>query len=878
LNFRDASNFDTTNFNLFPKKINNKKIGLVLSGGGARGISQIGILEVLEKNNIEPELIVGTSIGSLVGGLKSSGYNSKEISNLFKKTNWPNVLKLTNTASRENLYFEQKKIQDKSLISLSLDGFKPILPSSLSNGQSILDIINVEILNSRYNTKNNFSDLKYPFISVATNIDNGNSEVLTEGNLSEAIKASITFPLLYSPTFFNGKNLVDGGLTANIPVQQALDYGMDFTIVVNSTSPLKTSKELINPLNTADQILSITMDKLNDLQISKAGFVFTPDIGNYSSTDYSKIDYLINKGREEAENKITELLLKLDSLEYYSSAYFNNFVINPQIILQGISEIDDGIYSLINKKDIVRYSDVEKVLKFLYKTGNYANVFAEISNVNSQAIINITGIPNPELNSIIIYNNPGINDSLIINFENKYVNNSLNSVDNLKLYDDLLGDIRSKGLSYIEITKFIYDYNSRNILIYFSNGKVNEIEINGNYRTNNSFIERELKVSENKIITKADIEQSIKNLSSTNLFSQVSLYFIEDNEKKKLTLNLIEKNTRNIRLAIRSDNERNFQGLIDIRDENFLGSGNEIGISGSGSLRNREFKAEFRSNRFFDTYLTYNLTGLYSFNDVNTYKEVINESRGEFVRERTGTYRDIKKGLRFLLGSQLEKLGILYSQLIYEFYNLNTISGEEILSDNLRIIKLKFGTLIDSQDKIPFPNEGSLLNLYYETSQDNLGSNVSYSKIFINYEQYIPIGNRFTLKPRFIFGFADRTTPFQEQFSLGGETSFYGMVEDQLRGRQKLETSLELRYMLPIKIFFDTFLKFRYDLGRVWENAEDIRFKDLRHGIGMSISFDSPIGEASFSVGRTFLVNKGFTDKSFIFGPYTFYYSIGYDL
>lgn len=878
MNFRDASNFDTTNFNLFPKKINNKKIGLVLSGGGARGISQIGILEVLEKNNIEPELIVGTSIGSLVGGLKSSGYNSKEISNLFKKTNWPNVLKLTNTASRENLYFEQKKIQDKSLISLSLDGFKPILPSSLSNGQSILDIINVEILNSRYNTKNNFSDLKYPFISVATNIDNGNSEVLTEGNLSEAIKASITFPLLYSPTFFNGKNLVDGGLTANIPVQQALDYGMDFTIVVNSTSPLKTSKELINPLNTADQILSITMDKLNDLQISKAGFVFTPDIGNYSSTDYSKIDYLINKGREEAENKITELLLKLDSLEYYSSAYFNNFVINPQIKLKGISDIDDEVYSLINKKDIVRYSDVEKVLKFLYKTGNYANVFAEISNLNSQAIINITGIPNPELNSIIIYNNPGINDSLIINFENKYVNKSLNSVDNLKLYDDLLGDIRSKGLSYIEITKFIYDYNSRNILIYFSNGKVNEIEINGNYRTNNSFIERELKVSENKIITKADIEQSIKNLSSTNLFSQVSLYFIEDNEKKKLTLNLIEKNTRNIRLAIRSDNERNFQGLIDIRDENFLGSGNEIGISGSGSLRNREFKAEFRSNRFFDTYLTYNLTGLYSFNDVNTYKEVINESRGEFVRERTGTYRDIKKGLRFLLGSQLEKLGILYSQLIYEFYNLNTISGEEILSDNLRIIKLKFGTLIDSQDKIPFPNEGSLLNLYYETSQDNLGSNVSYSKIFINYEQYIPIGNRFTLKPRFIFGFADRTTPFQEQFSLGGETSFYGMVEDQLRGRQKLETSLELRYMLPIKIFFDTFLKFRYDLGRVWENAEDIRFKDLRHGIGMSISFDSPIGEASFSVGRTFLVNKGFTDKSFIFGPYTFYYSIGYDL
>jgi len=82
------------------------------------------------------------------------------------------------------------------------------LPSSLSNGQSILDLINIEILNSRYNTVNNFEKLKYPFISVATNIDNGDSEILTKGNLSEAIKSSITFPLLYSPTYFNGNTYI----------------------------------------------------------------------------------------------------------------------------------------------------------------------------------------------------------------------------------------------------------------------------------------------------------------------------------------------------------------------------------------------------------------------------------------------------------------------------------------------------------------------------------------------------------------------------------------------------------------------------------------------------------------------------------------------
>lgn len=103
------------------------------------------------------------------------------------------------------------------------------------------------------------------------------------------------------------------------------------------------------------------------------------------------------------------------------------------------------------------------------------------------------------------------------------------------------------------------------------------------------------------------------------------------------------------------------------------------------------------------------------------------------------------------------------------------------------------------------------------------------------------------------------------------------MFEDELRGRQILSASLEYRYLLPVKLFFDTYLLARYDLGRIWENSSDIRFKDLRHGFGISAAFDTPVGKASFSAGKTLIINKGLAKDSFIWGPNTFYFSIGYD-
>lgn len=884
LNLKIRDNTDTNYFNIFSKSFSDKKTALVLSGGGARGIAQLGIIEELEKNNIRIDMIVGTSMGSIIGGFYASGYNTGEIKNLLLNLNWKKALSLTNKYQRTSLFLEQKKIQDRSLLTIPLDGIKPVLlPSSFSNGQYLSEKINSYILNSRYHAKNDFTSLKIPFSAVATDLNSGKRVILDKGNLSESIKASFTFPLLYSPININGRELVDGGLTENIPTGVAKTLGADFIVAVNSTSPLKDNDELKDPINTADQILSISMTQLNKLQLKDADIVLTPDIKNFSATDFTKIDYLISEGKKNARDLMDKIKSGIDSLEMSESRYFNNFIINPSVNVSSDylqKEISDTLEKLTDKQ-FEKYTSIEKNLRMIYRTGYFSSVYAEIKREQNIAQISYFLESNPVLTDINTINSFGFLDSLINNFKRSNINKPANFIVYKHFHDDLLGKLRDKGLSLVEITKFYFHNNSGSLEIIFSNGNIGGIEIKGNNSTNENVIAREIKANVFSVVNKNEINESIKNVMSTNLFGQVSFDY---NFKKLrsdplLNISVIEKNTKALRFTIKADNERNLQLLLDLRDENIFGTAIETGLLAAGGLRNRIYLLEIKSNQFFSLPLTFNLNSYYSFRDINTYIQMTDTVKNKFTVEKTGEYRNLRNGgLSFLFGTQLKRTGTIFTQVFFENQQIVNKTNSESLVEKLRILKLKFGGSFDTEDVLPFPSNGSLINFFYETSNNLLEGNLSFSKFYFSYEQYLPVANSQTLKPKFIFGFADRTTPLTEQYSIGGEKSFFGMVDDELRGRQILEFSLEYRYLFPYKIFFDTYFSFRYDLGNVWQVTDDIRFKDLRHGIGLTAAFDTPIGEASFSAGRSFIVKNGFNNNSFVFGPYNFYFSIGYDI
>ena len=127
-----------------------------------------------------------------------------------------------------------------------------------------------------------------------------------------------------------------------------------------------------------------------------------------------------------------------------------------------------------------------------------------------------------------------------------------------------------------------------------------------------------------------------------------------------------------------------------------------------------------------------------------------------------------------------------------------------------------------------------------------------------------------------MIGSGDNTLPLSEQFSLGGQSTFYGLRENEYRGRQVFLSSLEVRYKLPFKLFFDTYIRARYDLGSMWAERSAIKFRDLKHGIGATLSFNTPIGPADFSVGKSFYFKNELPKSTIVRGSTFFYFTIGY--
>jgi NTE family protein len=194
----------------------------------------------------------------------------------------------------------------------------------------------------------------------------------------------------------------------------------------------------------------------------------------------------------------------------------------------------------------------------------------------------------------------------------------------------------------------------------------------------------------------------------------------------------------------------------------------------------------------------------------------------------------------------------------------------------LDIASLRLSLIIDSQDQYPYPTDGFLVKTYYETAQTALGGDISYSKFLFDYKSILGLN----APNAFIFhgtvGISDETLPLSQHFSFGGQNMFFGYRDNEYRGRQVFSASLEYMHKLPIKLFFETYLKFRYDLGSAWTEKEQIRYKDLRHGIGATISFNTPVGPADFSVGKSFYLVDALPNNKVVWGPTFFYFTIGY--
>ncbi|MGE5399493.1 MAG: patatin-like phospholipase family protein [Ignavibacteriales bacterium] len=851
-------------------------VAVVLSGGGARGLAQIGVLRALTERNIPINMIVGTSMGSIIGGLFSAGYTIHDLDSIVRTIPWNDFLTSAEESKRRELFVDQKITEDKALVAFRLEGLHLVIPTSINTGQRLSNYLNLLTLNAPIHVNSNFDELEYDFRAVCTDLVTGNLVVLNSGSLSQAMRASSSISLFISPVKQDSLLLVDGGLVANIPVQLAKDIGSDFIIAFNTTSPLNSVQELAYPWNIADQMVSIPMRLLTQQQLKIADVVISPGIGNKKNTDFTGIDSIIDKGYastlpvlDKIEQKIKDLYkVKLKEKEFYVKNVVYDEEVNP---------LERSFLYKYSRKDSVSSYEILNDLYSLYKSGDYDSLSVNVTEKGGISHIDFIEKRLPDIQKINISGITLLDSSKVDSLLSSLKGSPYNA---RRVFSALLAVIklyRNLGFSLAEVEHVDFDPKDGTLRVEFSEGIISRILIEGNSKTRDDIIKREFPLEEGDVFMFNKVEQGLANIRSTNLFNDITLSAAVVDHKNILYLKVSEKPSSLLRLGLRIDNENQTQLSMDIRDENIAGTGTELGLILAGGIRNRSYILEHRANRIFNTYLTYKIRAFYEFSDIYTYKEDAPSSDRYFSRSIESEYRQISQGFSLGLGMQVKRFGNLIIQGKYqgnEIKNKRDYKGDTY---KVKLTSFEASSTIDSQDKYPFPNNGFLVKTSYETAQRLFFSDIGFSKFIFDYTSYFTTRNEVhSFIPRFVIGFADRTLPLSQQFSLGGQNSFFGLRDNEFRGRQIFLTSIQYRVKLPLRLFFDTYFKLRYDIGSVWQSREQIRFADLMHGSGASLSLDTPLGPADFSIGRSFIFNRNAPGSPASLGPVYFYFTIGY--
>lgn len=279
------------------------KVGLVLSGGGAKGLAHIGVLKVIDSLNIKIDYIAGTSMGAIVGGLYASGYNANQLDSIFSNIDVDALLQ--DYTPREAKSFYEKRNDEIYALTLPFNKFKLGLPSGLSKGLYNFNLIS--LLTQHVSNVRDFNQLPIPFLCIATDAETGEKMVLDKGILAQCMVASGALPTLYSPVEINGRLLIDGGVIDNYPIEELLAKGVDIVIGVDVQDGLKTRNELKGVTSLLAQINNFSMIEKMEGKQKATNIYIKPDIKGYSVVDFEKGNEIIEKGKEKALEFVKEL-------------------------------------------------------------------------------------------------------------------------------------------------------------------------------------------------------------------------------------------------------------------------------------------------------------------------------------------------------------------------------------------------------------------------------------------------------------------------------------------------------------------------------------------------------------------------------------------
>ena len=306
------------------------RIGLVLSGGGARGFAHVGVLKVLEANHIPIDYIAGASMGALVGALYATGRTPDEMEKLVETLDWNELLR--GKPGFSELTYRRKEDRRNLPGAITLGGKKTNLrlPSSLNPGHEIGLVLDRLMLS--YGDNTDFDTLPIPFRCVATDLVNADTVVLKNGSLAQSLRATMAIPAVFAPVELDGKILADGGILNNIPTDVAKDMGADIILVVNIETQLGDRSSLQDLVGILGQTFYVATVENSRRSLRQADIIIAPDLKNYSTFDFGAGEEIVKLGYEGAEAKVSLLKsLALDDADWQNHLAARQAKIRPNI-------------------------------------------------------------------------------------------------------------------------------------------------------------------------------------------------------------------------------------------------------------------------------------------------------------------------------------------------------------------------------------------------------------------------------------------------------------------------------------------------------------------------------------------------------------------
>lgn len=819
-------------------------VKLALSGGGGRGLVHIGVLKALEDAGIQIDGITGVSIGALIGGLYATGFTPDEITKRLRIVDWSGVV--FDRPERKTLLLGRKAEQSRQLFTVRLGkSLTPVVPGAISPGQHLyMNLLDIT-LDAPYRADGDWSDLKIPLQILTTDLHNGSGVVFRSGDTTPAMRGSLSIPLLFDPFIYDTLQLIDGGIVSNIPVEIARSNEEDIVVAVDVSAPLISHTEQLQPWHIVDQVTTILEQEADERSLKLADIVIAPELGGISFVDVKEFDKIIEVGRLAMTAKLPQLRLLLQQrtatvdttfLDFQHTSFKNSEQLELKIPPEW--ELNGG----------ANVAQVRKLLAESFRDGTVRDVWANHDSASATLILEFqrTAL----LRESVFEGDLLLPDSLLEHPFKMLYDKPLNYDSTGFALDKILRMYRTAGFPLATISAVDFDTLSGRLSVLIEGGRLSNVRFVGIVRVPDYWLQKEIPLQRGEPVTRQGVVKGMKNLYATGLFRSVCPVFNRTEGEEGcwiLEMHVIEYAALPLRFGISYQGEqfayqgeRMLGGVIELTFPSTLSYAERVKVHATFGQRDQEYVLSDVVDKMFGLPLTSNFSCLYQkerrfLYDVN--HDMIN------------TYRESRWGLNLQGGGQALSWGLLtftarlerheneYPERL-DLYNLTTIGGR---------------LAIDTKDQAPFPKRGIRLESLVETSGSYLGSDKDFTRFQGTIEGFITPIHRHTVGLRFHGATADRTTPFDERFRLGGYQSFPGLHLDEIVSLIQLGGGIEYRFDLISRFIADSYLGLRFDVAGCWNDPEaSIERDDWIYSSAVYFALDTFLGPFIIQWGHLF--------------------------